>query len=93
MFHTDYNRSSQAYDGDLTILAVTDPLIYKTLLSVLEDPTTGTRFRDSSSEHFATSRLVYERWSEFIGYTCRLFEGRNAYSLPSRCNALKRTLW
>lgn len=91
MFHTHYNRSSQAYDGDLTILAVTDPLVYKTLLSVLEDPTTGTRFRDSGLEHFATSRLVYERWSEFLGY--RVFEGRNEYSLPSRCNALKRTLW
>lgn len=91
MSETHYNRSSQTYDGELTRLAVADPFIYKTLLSILEDPTIGTRFRASNLQNFATSRLVYERWSEFISY--RVFEGRDENSLRSRCDALKKTLW
>lgn len=50
------------------MLAVTDPLIHKTLMSVQEDPTTGIRIRTDHVAAFPALNLVYEHWSEFIGY-------------------------
>ncbi|KLO06488.1 hypothetical protein SCHPADRAFT_946058 [Schizopora paradoxa] len=84
------SHKAQIYDGDLIILAVSDPIIYETLLSLLEIETNGPHVQESSFESFATSGIVYELWSEFIGY--RLSNDCDEKSMQARCDALKRTL-
>ncbi|KLO09292.1 hypothetical protein SCHPADRAFT_943742 [Schizopora paradoxa] len=81
---------AQVYDSELTMLAVSDPLIHATFRSIVENPVNDLKAQASNLKNFVTSRRDYASWSEFIG--CTVFKNNHGKSLRMHSEALKDSL-